>query len=485
MMRKFLLFILSLVLYGQVFTQTSDQYFTLPWYEGNSYTTCTQGNFGSYSHYSGTGAEYAFDFGLSMGANVVAARSGTIVMRRHDVPDGNCPNGGSCVSDVNYVIIDHGDGTYGQYYHLKQWSVPFYTYEKVVAGQTIGKCGKSGWATNPHLHFSVMNSAADHWEQSIQTRFKDVDDSNNMGGIPQEDAQYRAGALECMKLSAKDLSTYFYSLHWLILNWRKLGSWYYVDDPVDYYTIAVYSFNDSQWEFYNAESYQQSINLNRPNLGRGWHQMHVGAHCEAGDFHWSDHIMYYEKKWPQFSGNAATKSRQEKVEDESKKPTPVPTPSIKDVPVPGPDFFIAQEQYMEELIAKEEKQRSTTPSEKAKKAVCGGPPENIEHQHPHVYSALSSSQVFKAQFSASPNPFSDFVNIKINIPYQSQARITVFDFSGKQVAQVFDGLMAQGTHSFKWDGSTEGGHQSPAGAYTIQLMLDGNKVLLEKVVKTQ
>ncbi len=59
-----------------------------------------------------------------------------------------------------------------------------------------------------------------------------------------------------------------------------------------------------------------------------------------------------------------------------------------------------------------------------------------------------------------PNPFSESATIQFTVPEQGSARVTIVNLLGEQVAQLFDGEMAAGEHSFTWDA-----HGVPDGTY--------------------
>lgn len=52
-----------------------------------------------------------------------------------------------------YIIIKHDNGYFSLYAHLSEILVGRKTH--VSQGRVIGKVGKSGWATGPHLHLEI------------------------------------------------------------------------------------------------------------------------------------------------------------------------------------------------------------------------------------------------------------------------------------------------------------------------------------------
>ena len=80
-----------------------------------------------------------------MGANIVAANTGTVVVANTQYTAGR--------GYGMYVMLDHGGGTTTLYGHCSQLLV---TEGQVVSrGQAIAKVGSTGWSTGPHLHFEV------------------------------------------------------------------------------------------------------------------------------------------------------------------------------------------------------------------------------------------------------------------------------------------------------------------------------------------
>jgi hypothetical protein len=102
----------------------------------------------TYSHHGR--AEYAYDFGLLDGTPVLAAASG-IVSYAHS---GETACGGpELLRELNYVTIDHPDGSATLYAHLSNVDVE--AGDVVSAGQQIGLSGRTGFTEcRPHLHFA-------------------------------------------------------------------------------------------------------------------------------------------------------------------------------------------------------------------------------------------------------------------------------------------------------------------------------------------
>jgi murein DD-endopeptidase MepM/ murein hydrolase activator NlpD len=136
---------------GSPFAVHEDKYlYKLPFSKGIN-VEVSQGYHGETSH-KGLSA-YAVDFPVLVGTPIYAAREGVVVG-----VEGSSNLGGAHPEYrqyANYIIIEHKDGTMGNYYHLKQNGTVAVIGQKVAQGDLIGYSGNTGYSSGPHLHFSV------------------------------------------------------------------------------------------------------------------------------------------------------------------------------------------------------------------------------------------------------------------------------------------------------------------------------------------
>src|SRR5690606_13748776 len=66
--------------------------------------------------------------------------------------------GGGRAVGGSQVMIDHGNGEYSFYAHLKPGSVRVKEGDTVETGAQLGLLGSSGNSTEPHLHFQVCDA---------------------------------------------------------------------------------------------------------------------------------------------------------------------------------------------------------------------------------------------------------------------------------------------------------------------------------------
>jgi hypothetical protein len=115
-----------------------------------------------------SGATYAGDPAIStsyhcFGQPIRAAHGGKVVLVDDTVPDnlGNTPSPANDPPKKNgQVIVDHGDGRVALYVHVQQGSAKVKVGDTVNAGDVLALVGNSGFTTEPHLHFEILETDA-------------------------------------------------------------------------------------------------------------------------------------------------------------------------------------------------------------------------------------------------------------------------------------------------------------------------------------
>jgi murein DD-endopeptidase MepM/ murein hydrolase activator NlpD len=89
-----------------------------------------------------------YDYGVPVGTPIYAAADGTILVAENQ--DAYCPRG----AYGKFVLIKHTNGLTTLYGHMSRYVVS--VGQQVVRGELIGYIGSTGFATGPHLHFTVF-----------------------------------------------------------------------------------------------------------------------------------------------------------------------------------------------------------------------------------------------------------------------------------------------------------------------------------------
>lgn len=135
-----------------VFRNPAESPYVLPYPVGKSYRLIQ----GYCYPYGGHRNQLAYDFGMPIGEDVVAARAGVVRKVRDDVADDGSE---SDAGRHNHILIQHDDGTVAFYAHLKQGGIAVKIGDRIAVGQRIAASGNSGNTKGePHLHFGVYQS---------------------------------------------------------------------------------------------------------------------------------------------------------------------------------------------------------------------------------------------------------------------------------------------------------------------------------------
>jgi murein DD-endopeptidase MepM/ murein hydrolase activator NlpD len=133
--------------------------------------TVIQGNGGAFSH---TGRyEFAWDFRMPEDTPILAAADGVVAEAVDRYTQGGPDR--ALAERANMLVVDHGGARFSVYQHLRPGGALVRPGERVRRGQEIARSGSTGFSTEPHLHFAVI----DPRNRSLPVCFADVD-----GGVP-------------------------------------------------------------------------------------------------------------------------------------------------------------------------------------------------------------------------------------------------------------------------------------------------------------
>jgi murein DD-endopeptidase MepM/ murein hydrolase activator NlpD len=125
---------------------------------------------GRFSHFAGSASENAVDWAVPEGTVVCAAREGRVVGVRENSTVGGPDR--KLRPLANYVIIKHPDGTFADYVHLQPGGALVKMGDEVTVGQPIALSGQTGFASAPHLHFSVFQAIDGKKKLTLPFRLK-------------------------------------------------------------------------------------------------------------------------------------------------------------------------------------------------------------------------------------------------------------------------------------------------------------------------
>ena len=68
-----------------------------------------------------------------------------------------------------------------------------------------------------------------------------------------------------------------------------------------------------------------------------------------------------------------------------------------------------------------------------------------------------------------PNPFSADTRFAFETPAAGNVRLAIYDISGREVSQIFNGSLPAGSHELSWNGKDREGQALAAGMYLARL----------------
>lgn len=157
--------------HGSMQAKPDGTVYALP-FRGETARHVGQGYHGSFSHH-GEHA-YSLDFLMPIGTAVTAARDGVVVLAvdRFD-GYGTTPE---YLERSNRVLVEHADGTIGNYEHFRKGGVRVRPGQRVRTGEVLGEVGLVGYTTpHPHLHFNVFVAVDAKRIRTVPVLFRTAD----------------------------------------------------------------------------------------------------------------------------------------------------------------------------------------------------------------------------------------------------------------------------------------------------------------------
>lgn len=84
----------------------------------------------------------------------------------------------------------------------------------------------------------------------------------------------------------------------------------------------------------------------------------------------------------------------------------------------------------------------------------------------------SPKNPYGSSLSNYPNPVSHQTTIEYTIPGRSDVTLTIYDYNGRRIALLYDGLQDGGTHSIEWDVKNMNGVDVASGSYIYELKVE-------------
>ena len=75
----------------------------------------------------------------------------------------------------NHVVVDHGDGTFAAYAHVRRGSAAVTVGDRVEVGQQLGEIGNTGNTSMPHLHVQLMDRASVDAAAGVVMRWPEIE----------------------------------------------------------------------------------------------------------------------------------------------------------------------------------------------------------------------------------------------------------------------------------------------------------------------
>jgi murein DD-endopeptidase MepM/ murein hydrolase activator NlpD len=136
----------------------NDYAYALPYPHGLTFAVL-QGFHGTFSHRGSN--EFAIDFDCPVATPVLATRPGVVIATHAAAQGAGTTPEFLDFKRTNFVMVQHEDGTLGEYMHLAPSGIQVKPGQHIERGQKLALSGNTGFSSTPHLHFQVMTAGED------------------------------------------------------------------------------------------------------------------------------------------------------------------------------------------------------------------------------------------------------------------------------------------------------------------------------------
>lgn len=84
--------------------------------------------------------------------------------------------------------------------------------------------------------------------------------------------------------------------------------------------------------------------------------------------------------------------------------------------------------------------------------------------------------------SVSPNPFNPSAGICFKVPMRASVHLAVYDGNGRMIRRMVSATLAQGVHSFEWNGTDNSGKRMASGVYFFNLAMSGKSFVRKAIL---
>ncbi len=113
--------------------------------------------------------------------------------------------------------------------------------------------------------------------------------------------------------------------------------------------------------------------------------------------------------------------------------------------------------------------------------LCEDPCTTVDAQDGGEVTRNNASGV-TTMLGSRPNPYNQRTHVRFALGQSGQARVSIFDASGRRVRTLVDGSLDAGVHSLVWDGEDDRGSRLPSGVYWARIF-DGVNESSAKLVR--